>query len=97
MAMPVKPATIDRRDQNKQANAQKRPWPLSQISGFDKGTASPTRVSTPNDERQGQPALRPLARPATTEQEHRRMNAKRKGNRDEHRSISLLNKGRNQQ
>jgi hypothetical protein len=48
---PVKPWTIDQRDQRKQANAQKRPWPLDQIHKFDNGTASSTRASARSDER----------------------------------------------
>jgi hypothetical protein len=34
----VKPGTIDQHDQNRQANGQKQPWPLSDVQKFDKGT-----------------------------------------------------------
>lgn len=33
----VKPTTFDRRDQNKQVNTQKQPWPLNDIHKFDRG------------------------------------------------------------
>jgi hypothetical protein len=48
----VKSATIDHRDQNKQNNAQKRPWSLRDVRKFDKGCTSPIRVSARSDERQ---------------------------------------------
>jgi hypothetical protein len=47
----VKAETIDKRDQRRQDNRQKQPWPLSQIHKFDKGTASPTRASIYSHER----------------------------------------------
>jgi hypothetical protein len=33
---PVRAETIDKRDQRRQDNPQKRPWALSQIGKFDK-------------------------------------------------------------
>jgi hypothetical protein len=34
---PMKPATLDKLDRNRQANAQKTPWPLKDIHKFHKG------------------------------------------------------------
>ena len=35
---PVKPGTIDKRIERREANKQKQPWPLSEIHKFYRGT-----------------------------------------------------------